>query len=140
MSDVWGFESHVTNIKPRTKKRDKIAHEMLTDAMEYMSDEHKEYLDALYNGEEEVDALKILEILSYYELIYVGVAMKDVIEQKKISRDLASVLGELRQTAKEVEDIKGKRKIESEKIRVKEEQFDPTTTSALSRFESLHGE
>lgn len=134
----WNFpESKVTTPRSRSKRRNKLAHELLADATEYMSDEHKEYVDALFAGEQDVDALKLLEILAYYEVIYTGVAMKKAIEGAMFSKDLAAMLGELRQTAKELEIVKASRRKEEEKAKEeesKEKVFDPTDT--FSRFDS----
>lgn len=105
-----------------------------------MSEEHREYLDNIQRGEGKVDPVMELEMNLRLVSILSTQAVEWALRDGKVPKDVSSLLGEVRQSASAIEDIKRKR----EELRLKrgddERVVDPTRESALARFQGIHTE
>lgn len=101
---------------------------------------HRAYLDRLESGETELDPLMHLEMLMVMMTAYATQALEWSMEAGKANRDVAPIVGELRQTAAAVENIKIKRQEAADKRGDETGVVDPTRQSPLSFFESIHSE
>jgi|SRR5690606_1313570 len=105
----------------------------------FMSDEHREYLDRIKRGEGQVDALLDLEMILRLVTIYAPQAVMWSLQDGKVSKDIGSILGEARQSAVAVENMRVKRNESAVKKDDADGMVDPTRKPALDRFESLFG-
>lgn len=103
-----------------------------------LPNEHRLYLDRLESGETELDPLMHLEMLMVMMTAYATQALEWSMEAGKANRDIAPIVGELRQTAAAVENIKIKRQEAADKRGDDTGVVDPTQFSASDRFEGLH--
>jgi len=105
-----------------------------------MSEEHREYLDQIQRGDGKVDPVMELEMNLRLVSILSTQAVEWALRDGKVPKDVSSLLGEVRQSATAIEDIKRKR----EELRLKrgdnEQVVDPTRESTLARFQGLFGE
>lgn len=74
-----------------------------------LSSDQQEYLDRLMNGEAEPDPMLDLAIFMRLVHAYGVQAVKWSVEERKVTKDIGSILGEVRQGAVALENMKNKR-------------------------------
>lgn len=112
--------------------------ELYSTVAHLMSEEHRAYLEKMMAGEAPVDALLDLEMMLRLVTIYATQAIKWSFEKGSVSKDIGSVLGEARQAAVAVENMRLKRQEAMKKNDDDDGVVDPTRESSLARFENLH--
>lgn len=105
-----------------------------------LPESHQTYLDNLEAGSTDLDPLMHLEMLMVMMTAYSTQAIEWSMEAGKANRDLAPIIGELRQTAAAVENIRVKRQEAADKRGDETGVVDPTRQSPLSFFENFHRE
>lgn len=105
----------------------------------FMSDEHREYLERIKSGNGTVDALLDLEMILRLMTIYAPQAVVWSLQEGKVSKEIGAILGEARQSAVAVENMRVKRNESAVKKDDADGMVDPTRKSTLDRFESLFG-
>lgn len=105
----------------------------------FMSDEHRDYLERIKSGKGQVDALLDLEMILRLLTIYAPQAVMWSLNEGRVSKDIGSILGEARQSAVAVENMRVKRNESVVKKNDADGVADPTRKPALDRFESFFG-
>lgn len=105
-----------------------------------LPDTHRVYLDDLESGKTDLDPLMHLEMLMVMMTAYATQVLEWSMEAGKANRDVGPIVGELRQTAAAVENIKIKRQEAKDKRGDDTGVADPTQISAMGRFQSFHRE
>jgi len=92
----------------------------------------------MLRGEAETDSLLDLEMFFRLVTIYATQAVMWSLEERKVTKDIGSILGEVRQSAVAIENMRTKR-VEVKKEKVEDEQGVGIITrkSALDFFETL---
>jgi hypothetical protein len=105
-----------------------------------MSDEHREYIDNMLNGQAQTDPLLDLEMFFRVVNIYALQAVKWSMDEGKVTKDVGAILGEVRQGATAIESMRNKRKEEQVKVDDEGRMADPTSRPALPFLEGLDRE
>jgi hypothetical protein len=112
--------------------------EVYSNIAHFLPPTHKEYLEKLLRGEADTDVLLDLEMFFRLVTIYATQAVMWAMDEKKVSRDIGSILGEVRQGAVAIEGMRAKRADVSRKKDGNDDGVDiDSRKSALDLFESL---
>lgn len=113
--------------------------EVYSNIAHFLPDAHRAYLEKLLRGEAEVDALLDLEIFFRLVTLYSTQAITWAMEGQdiKVTKDIGSILGEVRQGAVAIESMRNKRVEAQTKKEMEESGVDyDSRKSALEFFES----
>ena len=117
--------------------QDKVA-EVYSNIAHFLPAEHREYLEKLLRGEAQTDVLIDLEMFFRLVTIYATQAVMWALEEKRVTKDIGSILGEVRQGAMAIETMRSKR---TDVVRKKDEEESgvdiSSRKSALEFFENL---
>ena len=102
-----------------------------------LTDRHRTYLDQIKNGEGEIDAKIELEMNLRLTSVLAQNAVDWSLRDGKLSRDLPSLLSEVRQSAMGIEEINRRRAVLVKEEESTESAFDPLRTTAAGRIRSL---
>lgn len=102
-----------------------------------LSVEQREYVENLLAGTSDPDPLLDLEIFFRLVNVYAMHAVQWSLEERKLSKDIGSILGEVRQGAGAIETMRTKRSEVKEKVDDAERMVDPTRKPTLSFLSGL---
>lgn len=97
-----------------------------------------EYLEESLQGNEDSDSVKDMEILVNQLRVYVYKAIGWAQQDGKVTKDIATLIAELRMSIRDLEAMRVKRQEMEYKHGDDERLVDPTRKPALARFESFH--
>lgn len=105
-----------------------------------ITDKHREYLDMIQQGTGKIDPIMELEMNLRLVSILSTNAVEWALRDGRVSKDISSLLSEVRQSATAIEDINRKRKEMEAKSGNEDRVVDPTQQSPVALFENLHRE
>lgn len=111
--------------------------ELYSSIAHLLSNEQREYLDKMMQGEADTDALLDLEMFFRIVNVYAMQAVAWSLEERKVTKDIGGILGEVRQGAVAIENMRTKRNEVKAKIDDTERVVDPTRKPTLSFLQSL---
>jgi hypothetical protein len=137
--NTWKLSDDISSIR-QIQNFGPLTSEAVTDLIQsvshLMSEKHRDYLHRILVGEGEVDPLMDLETFFRVVHIYALWAVKRSLESGTTSKEIGSILGEVRQTAVAIDSMQAKRKLEKA-TNDDNEQGATDQESALSFLQSL---
>jgi len=100
----------------------------------HLTPEHRDYMNAVIKGKVEVDPVREMQLLVRYLAILAFAAAEWALEDRKVTQDLAKLLGEHRQALKDLEDMQRRRRDEAFKKQDDDILIDATQKSTLESF------
>lgn len=114
------------------------ANKLIDDLRPVLPPDLVEYLEESLTGAEDSDSVKDMEILVNRLRVYVYSAIGWAQQDAKVTKDIATLIAELRMSIRDLEAMRVKRQEMDYKHGNEERVVDPTRKPALDRFESFH--
>lgn len=125
--------------RPRSQPpAQKAANSLIEDLRPVLPADLVEYLEESLNGDEDSDSVKDMEILVNRLRVYVYSAIGWAQQDGKVTKDIATLIAELRMSIRDLESMRVKRQEMEHKHGDTERVVDPTRKPALDRFASFH--
>lgn len=125
--------------RPRTQPAAQIAaNKLIDDLRPVLPADLIEYLEESLLGNEESDSVKDMEILVNRLRTYVYSAIGWAQRDSVVTKDIATLIAELRMSIRDLESMRVKRQEMDYKHGDTERVVDPTRKPALARFEDFH--
>ena len=114
------------------------ANKLIDDLRPVLPPDLIEYLEESLQGAEDSDSVKDMEILVNRLRVYVYSAIGWAQQDAKVTKDIATLIAELRMSIRDLEAMRVKRQEMEHKHGNEDRMVDPTRKPALDRFESFH--
>ena len=108
--------------------------ELYNRVQNHLTPEHRDYMEKVIKGKVEVDPVREMQLLVRYLALLAFAAAEWALEDRKVTQDLAKLLGEHRQALKDLEDMQRKRRDEAIKQADDDILIDATQKSTLESF------